>query len=450
MNDDRILILDDESSILEILEQHLTDEAYECEVTTSPLKALELLRQGTFALLITDLKMPEMHGIDLVVDAKNANADLAIIVITAMIDVKHAIQALRVGADDYLLKPFNLAEISLSVSRVLEKRALVFENRRHQLELESRIDTATQDLTRINTELRSTKEYLENLIHSTVDAIITSDPAGNVSFANDGALKMLGYTREDMVGRPVDDFYIGGRDEARHVYRLLKEKAPLRNYDTELNHKDGSVVPVNMSLSFVHDASGSAVSILAMCKDITEQKRLEDELKEMSIKDSLTGLYNQRCFYERLAAEIERSRRQKHPLSLLLFDIDQFKTYNDTRGHLEGDVVLQAVGQVIGESTREHVDVGFRYGGDEFTAILPEADEETAVQIAERIRASFEARAFGDLTLSIGVMNYHEDYSLRSFIKFTDAIMYDAKRSGGNKVLVFHSKDALNAEEKDS
>jgi diguanylate cyclase (GGDEF)-like protein len=177
--------------------------------------------------------------------------------------------------------------------------------------------------------------------------------------------------------------------------------------------------------------------VLAICKDITEQKRLESELKEMSIKDSLTNLYNQRYFYDRLEAEIERAKRQGHPLSLLLFDVDQFKTYNDCHGHLDGDKVLKAAGQVVVECTREHVDIGFRYGGDEFTVILPEASEEQALSIARRIRATFESRHFDNLTVSIGLMSYREGSSLRSFIRFTDAMMYDAKRSGGNRVYVY-------------
>ena len=438
----RILILDDEPSILELLQEYLKEEGYACAVTTSPLEALKLVKKEQFALLLTDLRMPEMHGIELVGKVKKIDRDLAIIVVTALVDVKNAVQAMRVGADDYVLKPFNLGEISLCVAQALEKRALRIENRRYQQELESRVREATADLERTNQELRSTKEYLENLLHSTMDAIVTSDMDGNISFVNEGALRMLGYAREEIYGAPSDNFYVGGRDEARYVRRLLRENPGVRNYETELKHRDGSLIPVNMSLSFVHGPDGEVTATLAICKDITEQKRLERELKEMSIKDSLTDLYNQRYFYDRLEAEIERAKRQQHPLSLLLFDVDQFKAYNDTHGHLEGDKALQTVGQVVVECTREHVDLGFRYGGDEFTVILPEADEEVAVSIAERIRAGYKARRLDDLTLSIGLMTYIEGYSMRSFIQFADAMMYDAKRAGGNRVYVHRPESA--------
>ena len=429
-----------------MLSEHLGYEGYECVVALSPYEALDIIRQDDLSVLLTDLKMPEMHGIEVVRRAKEINQDLAIIVITALVDVTNAIQALRIGADDYVLKPFNLSEISLCVGRAVEKRNLVIQSRKHQEELEERVREATSDLERINHELRETKDYLESLLHSTVDAIITTDASGNITFANEGATRMLGYTRQDLMSVEIAKLYTGGNDEAAYVQRLLRENAPLQNYETELSHKNGSVVPVNMSLSFVHGPDGSIASTLAICKDITRQKKLETELKEMSIKDSVTGLYNQRYFYDRLAAEIERARRQNHPLSLLLFDIDQFKQYNDCHGHLAGDSVLQTAGVVVMESTREHVDLGFRYGGDEFTVILAEADEAQAYNIGERIRTGFESRKFDRLTVSVGLMTYREGYSLRTFIQFTDAMMYDAKRSGGNRIFVYRPEAAIHGE----
>jgi len=432
-----ILVLDDEASILEILGQYLGDEAYDCTLTTSASEALALLEARRFSLLLTDLKMPEMHGIEVVKRARILDPDLAIIVVTALLDTTNAIEAMRAGADDYLLKPFNLGEISLSVEKALDRRRLVIENRRHQEELEIRVREATADLERTNRELRETKEYLENLLQSSIDAIITLDHEQRISYANRSAGIIFGCPVEALYGAPLERFLPGGKEEVRYLLRILENDQFVRNYETELVSQNRLQFPVNLSLSLIRDAEGSVISTLVFCKDITEQKRLEAELKEMSIKDSLTDLYNQRYFYDRLESEIERAKRQGHPLSLLLFDIDQFKVYNDCHGHLEGDKVLRAVGQVVMECTREHVDIGFRYGGDEFTVILPEAGEEQALSIAERIRATFEENHFDHLTLSVGLMSYRKGSSLRSFIRFTDAMMYDAKRSGGNRVFVF-------------
>jgi diguanylate cyclase (GGDEF)-like protein/PAS domain S-box-containing protein len=431
-----ILALDDEKPILEILVQHLKREGYSVTSTVSPAEAIDSLDARRFDLLLTDLKMPGINGIEVVQRFKETDPDTAIVVVTAMNDVSNAIQAMRAGADDYVLKPFNLAEISLSVQRALEKRDLILENRRYQTELESRVREATREITHANRELERTKEYLESLIHSTVDAIITVNHDERIAFANRGAVMMLGHSETELQGTSLANIYVGGLDEARYVRRVLKEDRPLQNYETEFKHKSGRIVPVSMSISLVAGPNGEAQAMLAVCKDITEQKRLERELKEMTIRDGLTSLYNQRHFYDRLEAEVERAKRQNRPLSLLLVDIDCFKSYNDSHGHLEGDRVLQTVGEVLRECTREHVDLAFRYGGDEFTVILPEAPENQALIIAERVRATFEEKRFDLLTMSIGLMTYRGQ-DIRKFIQFTDSMMYDAKRAGGNRVYVY-------------
>lgn len=445
---ERILVLDDEASIIEILGQHLSEEGYACETTTSALEALKLLEEGTFSLLITDLRMPEMHGIEVVQRALKGDPDLGVVVVTAMLEVTNAIEALRAGAFDYLLKPFNLTEITISVEKALERRRLILDNRRYQQELEARVREATGDLKRTNKELRRTKEYLENLLNSTVDAIVTTGSKGEITYLNEGAVHMFGYQREALLGQPVSTLFTGGVEEVQYVGRMLQGNKPLQNYETELLHQEGKQVPINMSVSLVREPDGRIVAAFAICKDITRQKRLENELKEMSIKDSLTGMYNQRYFYDRLESEIERAHRQNHPLSLLLFDIDHFKPYNDCHGHLEGDRVLKTVGEVVLACTREHVDLGFRYGGDEFTVILPEADESQALIIGERIRTVFAGKRFDHLTVSVGLISYRKGSSLRSFVRFADAMMYDAKRSGGNRVYVY-SQDSPDMEIED-
>ena len=439
----RVLILDDEHSVLDVLSQLLTSEGYVCHTTTSPSDALNLVENERFALLITDVRMPEMDGIEVVRQAKAIDENLAIIVATAILDVTNAVEAIRAGADDYVLKPFNLGEITLAVSRALDKRKRVLDALEYQQDLEERIQGATEDLEAVNHELHETKQYLENILHSTVDAIFTVDRQERMEFVNHGAMQLLGLTQEEFIGEAAATILRGGEQELQTLRTQVTSEKPLQNYETELRRKDGQLVPVSVSVSVVKGARSRGEALLAICRDITEQRRLEQKLRDLSIKDSLTGVYNQRYFYERLKTEIERARRQRHPLSLLFLDVDHFKGYNDTYGHLEGDRVLRAVGSLILDCTREHVDAGFRYGGDEFTVILPEASEKQALQIAERIRTKFEAQAFDGLTLSIGLMAYQEGYSLPLFIQFTDAMMYGAKRAGGNVVYVFEPESGL-------
>lgn len=443
----RILVLDDEESILEILGHHLREAGYAPVLQQYPADALAQLAGEQFDLLITDLKMPTIHGIEVVQRAKEIDPKMGVIVVTAMMDVTNAIEALRAGADDYLLKPFNLVEISISVSRVLERRRLLLEIDQHHVELEGRVREATAELQTKNEELVRTKTYLENLLNSTVDAIVTISPDSIITFANPGAAAMLAYPLEELAGKPISAMLAGGVDEVNYIRGMIGVDRPLQNYETEMVQQSGDRVPVNVSLSLVMDSDGNFASVLAICKDITAQKRLEAELKEAGVKDALTALYNHGYFFDRLDAEIERATRQGHPLSLILFDIDEFKSYNDRHGHLEGDRVLKTVGQVIRQSTREFVDLGFRYGGDEYTVILPEAEEQEAGVIAERIRRIFASHRFDQLTLSIGLMQFQKGISARSFIRYTDSMMYKAKRSGGNRVCVFERHQINPADE---
>jgi two-component system cell cycle response regulator len=179
-----------------------------------------------------------------------------------------------------------------------------------------------------------------------------------------------------------------------------------------------------------------------------ERVQMLDKLKRLSITDGLTKLYNSRYFYNQLKAEIDRTARYQRPLSLLLLDIDQFKEYNDNFGHLEGDKVLLRLGQIIRSCLRK-MDSAYRYGGEEFTVILPETEGDEAATVAERIRSSVSAEGFYpkdqnerfSITISIGVTEYIHDEEIAIFVQRADKAMYLSKQSGRNRVsCLFASK----------
>ena len=166
----------------------------------------------------------------------------------------------------------------------------------------------------------------------------------------------------------------------------------------------------------------------------------EQRFKEMSITDELTGLYNSRHFFKRIKAEVERTDRYGHPLTLLILDLDNFKQYNDTFGHLSGDRVLAETGNIIRKSIRS-TDSAYRYGGEEFAVILPESSGQESLYFAERIRKSFESEtlfAHEDeglrVTVSIGVAQYIAGEEISALIKRADRNMYEAKNAGKNKI----------------
>ena len=169
-------------------------------------------------------------------------------------------------------------------------------------------------------------------------------------------------------------------------------------------------------------------------KTLKEKEKLEEEVRRLSVTDDLTGLYNHRHFFKTLEAELVRLKRQRTSLSLMMVDLDQFKSYNDRYGHLEGDKVLKNVGEIVKHSIRHNVDSGYRYGGDEFAVLLIGASMDRAMTIAERIRSSIEKTEFQNITVSIGLSEYRDSLDLEGFVKSADDALYTAKHAGGNRV----------------
>jgi two-component system, cell cycle response regulator len=153
---------------------------------------------------------------------------------------------------------------------------------------------------------------------------------------------------------------------------------------------------------------------------------LRKELNRLSMTDSLTGLFNRREFYIRLKYEILRSVRQRHPLGLILVDLDNFKAYNDRHGHVAGDAVLRSVGRAINRSIREGVDTGYRYGGDEFAVILIDSDLAIAEEIGKRIQEAV-ADENSSVGASVGYAMYSDRMSLKEFVSMVDSNLYKAK-----------------------
>jgi diguanylate cyclase (GGDEF)-like protein len=171
-----------------------------------------------------------------------------------------------------------------------------------------------------------------------------------------------------------------------------------------------------------------------------ERSVLLKELEKLAITDALTGLYNSRHFFSQLKTELKRYDRYSRALSLLFLDIDFFKQYNDTWGHLEGDKVLMGIGQVI-HSCMRSMDTAYRYGGEEFAILLPETRLQKACVVGARIKDNISSTLFEpepgikkSVTVSIGATELKEGEDFKSFISRTDKALYKSKDSGRNKL----------------
>jgi diguanylate cyclase (GGDEF)-like protein len=181
-----------------------------------------------------------------------------------------------------------------------------------------------------------------------------------------------------------------------------------------------------------------------------ELKAARERMKQLSITDDLTETYNYRYFIQSLDLELRRAKRYEYPISLMMLDIDHFKIYNDTHGHVAGDRVLKQVARVIKETVR-HTDILARYGGEEFAGILIKTNLDEGCQIAERVRKAVEEFAIdhektqpqGRLTVSVGISTLGSKVSsLQGLVKTADEALYEAKRTGRNRVAVSQAVDS--------
>lgn len=268
--------------------------------------------------------------------------------------------------------------------------------------------------------------------------------------ANQRFCDMLGYTRAEIVGKPVNVFTHPDdrEDNSRYRQQLLAGEASSLSAEKRYVRKDGSLIWVNRTVSLVCDHGGEPLYFMRVVEDITERKRLEQELRELAATDMLTGLPNRRAFITRLEEEHARLRRfDAQQAAVLMLDLDYFKNINDTWGHPAGDAVLQQVGEVINAQIRE-VDLCSRLGGEEFAVLLTGADPVAAQEFAERLRrriADITVMHEGNsikVTASIGVAalratDTHADAALLR----ADRALYKAKEVGRDRVEIIATGD---------
>jgi diguanylate cyclase (GGDEF)-like protein/PAS domain S-box-containing protein len=292
-------------------------------------------------------------------------------------------------------------------------------------------NTMTNELLKTYEGLRLEQDKLTTIIHGAREAIIVTDSNGQIVLVNPSAMELLGKTQDRIVA---DGFM-----------QLFDDPPLMQRWLDDPEEKGGPFVQVynqhvlSVHASHIRNAQGQLVGSAALLRDVTEEKRLEEELRHLSNTDGLTELYNRRHLDDSLQSELGRAKRYHLPLAVLMFDIDHFKKFNDTHGHDQGDRVLQAVARTMRGALRNQ-DYPCRYGGEEFVAILPNTSKAGAYSLAERLRKDVERLVVDGLkvTISIGVAEFPDlDVAEEAqLIEAADAAMYEAKRSGRNRVCI--------------
>lgn len=307
-------------------------------------------------------------------------------------------------------------------------------------------------------KIEESEEKYRELISNIKVGIFRATPEGELLEFNPSALEMFGFEDgKKFLELKMEDLYQDSDDYEKFM-KEIEKKGLMKNKEFLLRKKDGPSFWASLTSTAVEDASGQIVYYDTVIEDITERKKLEEEVKRLSITDELTGLFNRRYYNKHLPEEIKTAERWRSTMSLIMIDIDDFKPYNDSYHHLKGDEVIKEVAQVISRNIRKGTDWASRFGGDEYAIILPGTDASEATTIAQRIRKAFHEIKFKpegyiiQKTISMGIAycsyedikpkkrkkEYLADYEKIATVltNLADKAMFKAKKFGKNKVFV--------------
>jgi diguanylate cyclase (GGDEF)-like protein len=440
-----ILVVDDEAFFRRLFSDILAEEGtYKIEVVESGEAALNRLARGGVDVLITDMVMPGICGLDLVRRARSLEIPPEVILATSNATVESAIQALKYGARDYLLKPCNPEQLRHVVRSCLEQRRLLDENSllRSQLrlyqkgqQLSSQLDVdilLDEALTVLLHEVGETHRSLAFFANQDGINRVTGGTGMNEEQARLLAGALLPHHALDK-GSFLEAAQVNlpaGSPEDLRTFWLFPLQAD--------NCMHGALVLCNPAgENFAEPFPRDGLLFLAEQASLGFQNACQYQgARDLIYTDDLTGLYNHRYLQIALEQEIRRAERYGLEFSLAFIDLDQFKNVNDTHGHLTGSSVLREVGELLRHCVRD-ADLLFRYGGDEFTALLVETDTLGAKVVAERIRKGIEEHVYRAgqgktcrITATVGHATYPVHAATKQeLIDLADRAMYQGKQS---------------------
>ena len=432
----RLLLVDDEPMLLCSLCELLKNRGYHLHTATCGSEAVEQLSKVQFDLVLLDLRLPDFGGHE-IMDFINARGiETKVIILSGDVGIEAAIGALKRGAYDYLRKPHTREELLKTVDNALQQRRLENDNRR------------------IAWQLECSEKLYRYLVDSSPDIIYTLDQEGRFTFVNDRAQLLLGFGRDELIGK---HYSVLVHDEdierARYVFneRRVGDRAS-RNVELRLkslcdDDKERSFENTLMTISFnsmgMYSLSKEVTKreffgTYGVARDITGRKRAEQLISYQAYHDILTDLPNRILFKDRLGLAVIQAKRNEAELAVMFVDLDRFKLVNDTMGHVRGDELLQVVAGRLKDCLRRG-DTLARIGGDEFTVVLPELrDRADAEIIADKFLESFRQPFILDgsavyISASIGIAVYPSDgESIDELLRHADIAMYHVKARGKN------------------
>lgn len=451
-----ILVVDDVPANVKLLEAKLTAEYYDVVTARNGFEAIQQAKDHKPDLILLDVMMPGMDGFEACRRMKEdpSISHIPVVMVTALSEVSDRINGLEAGADDFITKPINDTALFARVRSLVRIKVLLDELRLRNKtgqdigvigegENSFTSDVSGSHVMVIDDDVVQTKRIESTLSrHYTVTLVADPEEARQVAEEKADTIDLIVISTELM---EADGLRLATQlktlEPLRHVPVIMlvdEHDSQLMLKGLELGINDYLILPVDEN------------EMIARVKTQIRRKKYQEALKanyrnslSMAITDKLTGLYNRHYLDTHIHNVVGQALENHKALSLMIMDMDHFKSVNDTYGHDCGDEVLKQLAEIIIKSTRGS-DLAARLGGEEFVVLMPETNEQAAYEMGERMRRTVEAHVFaisnpvGSIrkTVSIGVSNLQlKGDTAADLVKRADVALYDAKNSGRNKVL---------------
>ncbi|MEO6689344.1 MAG: diguanylate cyclase [Dokdonella sp.] len=374
-----------------------------------------------FACVLLDQDLPDLQGLDVLDDIRARPNPPPVVMLTGEEDAAISIEALRRGAADYLMK-----------RRIDEDRLL------HAIQGAISRGALAQQLR--DNEQRLARFY--RLANQTEDALFIVDAAtARVTECNEAARDRLQLVLSDGENMSQPAAFASPQLWQAFCRRVLADGSA--SYEWHFRRPDGGAATIEILARCIEE--DGTPYIVAVGRDISVRKVREQDLIERALRDGLTGIWNRRAFDEHLIEYWREAARKQQPLAAIMIDVDQFKAYNDSAGHLAGDDCLRRVAHAMRNAAPRDSSILARYGGEEFAMLIEDADAESARATAERLRHAVielalphpNSNVSPSITASIGAASWipaSEQDDMRTLLTAADAAMYRAKQAGRNRV----------------
>ncbi|MEA2099367.1 MAG: diguanylate cyclase [Campylobacterota bacterium] len=411
MNNLSLLYAEDDEETLEDTLFFLDGCCPTIYTATDGVDALKIYNESKVDIILLDINMPNMSGLDVLREIRKKDDKTQVVLISANSDSQTFVKAINLGISGYIIKPYNPKELKEMITKIAEKKFA--------------IDIVD-----------------ENVL------VVYSDKKGFITDASSAFCKLTQYCKDELIGKTYSLIY--HEDMPREFYNsTLSQISSAKVWSGEIKHKrkDSSEYWLHTTITPILGVNNLISGYISVGHDITQKK----EIQQLSITDSLSGLFNRAHFDNIIEKEISRSKRYDTYFSFIMIDIDFFKQYNDIYGHQSGDEVLKKVSDVLSSYTKREDDYAFRLGGEEFGILTIGLNEEKSIKITnmliEGIRSlkiMHKGSAISDiLTISAGLYSAKgSDVFDKDLIYLeTDKALYKSKHNGRDMLSVVKGKN---------